>query len=263
MTYLQFHLIFMLPALLAAAWLARGSVSVLGTRARWSIPALMAIAFAYTTPWDNYLVAREVWGYGQDRVIGTIGYVPVEEYMFFLLQPLLTGLVLYALLARLHATNREPHPAAQHLRGRAHGATKVRIAGAFAWGIVASSGVILLRTEAGTYMGLILAWAAPVLALQWACAGHLIVRRTPAVTAAVAVPTLYLWVADAIAIRLGIWHIAERFTLGPRPFGLPIEEATFFLVTNILIVQGLMLFLYWTPFARRAQKTLHGLESAA
>jgi lycopene beta-cyclase len=263
MTYLQFHLVFLLPALLAAAWLAHGSVAVLGDRARWSIPALMAVAFAYTTPWDNYLVARGIWGYGEDRVVGTIGYVPVEEYMFFLLQPLLTGLVLYALLTRVRATKREPDLAARRLRGAAQSATKVRIAGALAWGIVASSGVILLRTEAGTYMGLILAWAAPVLALQWACAGHLIVGRWPVATLAVAVPTLYLWAADAVAIRLGIWHIAERFTLGPRPFGLPIEEATFFLVTNILVVQGLMLFLYWTPFARRSQRAVHGVESTA
>jgi len=34
------------------------------------------------------------------RVVGTIGYVPVEEYLFFLLQPILTGLWLYWLLPR-------------------------------------------------------------------------------------------------------------------------------------------------------------------
>jgi lycopene beta-cyclase len=43
-------------------------------------------------------VWRGVWGYGADRVIGTIGYVPVEEYLFFILQPLLTGLWLYLVL---------------------------------------------------------------------------------------------------------------------------------------------------------------------
>jgi len=38
--------------------------------------------------------------YGMGRVVGTIGYVPVEEYLFFLLQPILTGLWLYWLLPR-------------------------------------------------------------------------------------------------------------------------------------------------------------------
>jgi len=33
-------------------------------------------------------------------VVGTIGYVPVEEYLFFLLQPILTGFWLYWLLSR-------------------------------------------------------------------------------------------------------------------------------------------------------------------
>jgi lycopene beta-cyclase len=50
------------------------------------------IAFVYTTPWDNYLVYREVWGYPPGRVLGTIGYVPVEEYAFFVIQTLATGL---------------------------------------------------------------------------------------------------------------------------------------------------------------------------
>ena len=46
------------------------------------------------------LVFREVWGYPPGRVLATIGYVPVEEYMFFLLQPLLAGATLYWLLGR-------------------------------------------------------------------------------------------------------------------------------------------------------------------
>ena len=58
-----------------------------------------------------------------------------------------------------------------------------------------------------------------------------------------------LWVADAIAIHLGIWRISERYTLGPAVGPLPLEEAVFFLVTNLLVVQGLLLFLY--PPGRR------------
>jgi lycopene beta-cyclase len=232
MSYLGFHAVFILPPLLLLAWWTRGRFDRVSPRARWSLPAILAIAFVYTTPWDNYLVARGVWGYGPDRVIGTIGYVPIEEYMFFLLQPLLTGLWLYLLLSNRHATRPPPRPAA------------IRAVGGVAYLAVAIAGVLLLRSEPGTYMGLILAWAAPVLAGQWAYAGDTIVRHGRAAAIAIAVPTLYLWVADATAIRLGIWHIAERYTLGPTPFGLPIEEATFFLVTNILVVQGLLLFLY-------------------
>jgi lycopene beta-cyclase len=232
MSYLTFHLLFIVPPLAVLLLAVPAARRRFGNRALWTLPAVAAIALVYTTPWDNYLVYRGVWFYGADRVLGTIGYVPVEEYMFFLLQPLLTGLWLYLLLSNRHATRPPSRPAA------------IRAAGGVAYLAVATAGVLLLRSESGTYMGLILAWAAPVLAGQWAYAGDTIVRHGRAAAIAIAVPTLYLWVADATAIRLGIWHIAERYTLGPAPFGLPIEEATFFLVTNILVVQGLLLFLY-------------------
>jgi lycopene cyclase domain-containing protein len=57
------------------------------------------------------------------------------------------------------------------------------------------------------------------------------------------VPTLYLWVIDRIAIGNGIWRISDAYTTGIQLFGLPIEEATFFLVTNLLVVQGISLLL--------------------
>ena len=60
----------------------------------------------------------------------------------------------------------------------------------------------------------------------------------------VAAPTLYLWIADAVAIRLGIWHISEAHSTGVKIAGLPVEEAIFFLVTNLLVVQGLIALLY-------------------
>ena len=62
-----------------------------GPALKW-LGVVLLLAFAYTTPWDNYLVFREVWGYPPGRVLATIGYVPVEEYAFFLLQPIMTGL---------------------------------------------------------------------------------------------------------------------------------------------------------------------------
>ncbi|GIV60953.1 MAG: lycopene beta-cyclase [Rhodothermaceae bacterium] len=233
MTYLQFHLVFILPPLLALALIPPRPAAAPGERRPWPWLLLLALlAVLYTTPWDNYLVARGIWSYGAARVLGTIGYVPLEEYLFFILQPLLTGLWFVRLRARpaLRRPDAAPGPHARRL-------------GAAFWLLVAVVGAVLLTTEPGTYLGLILAWAAPVLAGQWFLAGDAFLRHRRLFFLAVAVPTLYLWVADAIAIRLGIWHIAEATTLGWRPVGLPVEEATFFLVTNLLVVQGLWLFL--------------------
>ena len=228
MSYLGFHLVFLLPPLAALALAARRRGAA-GPRELRFLGAVMLIALVYTTPWDNYLVWRGIWAYGPDRVIGTIGYVPVEEYLFFLLQPLLAGLWTLLLL--------RSWPAVAHATGRA------RWAGAAVYLAAALLGVAALGRTEGTYLGLILAWAAPVLAAQWGYAGQMLWARRRVWLVATAVPTLYLWIADWVAIRDGIWRISEAHTLGPSLAGLPLEEAVFFLVTNLLVVQGLLLFL--------------------
>ncbi|MCC7367493.1 MAG: lycopene cyclase domain-containing protein [Chloroflexi bacterium] len=98
MTYGQFLLIFLVVpicmlTLLLHRHLTTGYLRVVG---------LMALAaFVYATPWDNLIVAQGVWTYDPQRVVGVIlGWVPLEEYLFFLLQPLLSGLIVLALLVR-------------------------------------------------------------------------------------------------------------------------------------------------------------------
>ncbi len=228
MTYLQFLFVFIIPPIVLLA--ARRPWRHVGPRSLFYLVLIAVIAFVYATPWDNYLVWRGVWEYETERVIGTIGYVPIEEYIFFLLQPLMTGLWVYHLMGR-HA----PRPALPR-------ESRDRLMGTAFYLIVAVAGVLSLRSREGTYLGLILVWAAPVLAAQWAYAGDRIIAHRRAALLGIFVPTLYLWVADAIAIRLKIWGISDAYTYGLEPFGLPIEEATFFLVTNILVVQGLILF---------------------
>jgi lycopene cyclase domain-containing protein len=225
-TYLQFHLVFILPpiALLALVLRGRRVVPSLGP-----LILIAGIAFLYTTPWDNYLVWRGVWGYGTERVLGIVGYVPVEEYAFFILQPILTGLWFHLVLSRAGPPARVPR--------------QTRVVGGLLYGCIAAAGVFLLGTTSGLYAGLILAWAAPVLAGQWLYAGPSIWAHRRAFLPGVAVPTLYLWLADAYAIRSGIWEISDLYTIGLAIGGLPIEEALFFLVTNLLVVQGLILFL--------------------
>jgi lycopene cyclase domain-containing protein len=104
--------------------------------------------------------------------------------------------------------------------------------------------VVLLRSEGGLYLGLILAWAAPVLALQWAYGGHVLWAARRSLLLGVAVPTLYLWVTDRLALGFGIWFISERYTTGFGVLGMPVEEAVFFAITTLMVVQGLLLFLW-------------------
>lgn len=95
MTYPFFLLIYLvIPILILGVWLRREWL-----KAWWLRAALFTIliALVYTTPWDNYLVATQVWYYDPARVWNIIlGWVPLEEYMFFVLQTIFTGLIVAA-----------------------------------------------------------------------------------------------------------------------------------------------------------------------
>jgi 15-cis-phytoene synthase/lycopene beta-cyclase len=95
-----------------------------------------------------------------------------------------------------------------------------------------------------TYIGLILVWATPFALITWTMAGRFIISLPLACTALpVLLPTIYLWLVDELALGRGTWSIESGTKLGFYLFGvLEIEEATFFLVTNTLIVFGLATF---------------------
>jgi lycopene cyclase domain-containing protein len=235
LTYFGFHAVFILPALAVlglVVYRRRDRIAARDWRFRLvGTTVLAAIALVYTTPWDNYLISRGVWWYGDGAVAATVWLAPVEEYVFILLQPLVVACWLFLL----------PSPSTDAVEV----SVRQRLWGVLAGVAVGVVGGVLLALGGGTYyLGAILAWAAPVFALQWGFGWPYLwaVRRTFAL--AVAVPTLYLWVADWFAIWLDIWYISPAHTTGVSLLGLPIEEATFFLVTNLFVVQGLLLFLW-------------------
>ena len=235
MTYLGFHLSFVLPPIVVLMLVQRrplgGAPRGIAIR---TLGLITALAFFYTILWDNYIVYLGVWSYGADRVLGTVAYVPVEEYAFFILQPVLTGLFYLFLRSRdvltVHRT-----PAPSHLRVVAT-LSILAVAGV-------GVGLLLWGSDRFLYLGLILAWCGPVLTgLMWMGIEKIWPERR-LILLAIAVPTLYLWIADRVALGLGIWNISERYSLGIDPLGLPIEEAVFFLVTNWMVVQGVAMLL--------------------
>jgi lycopene beta-cyclase len=90
MTYFGFLAVFLVPPILVLLWLLR---SVLRREHAVALGVLMLIALLYTSPWDNYLVIRGVWTFDRDTIAELfIWRVPLEEYIFYLLQVLTTGL---------------------------------------------------------------------------------------------------------------------------------------------------------------------------
>jgi lycopene cyclase domain-containing protein len=96
-TYLQFLLIFLGVPLVLLVLIGRHAMR----RVPWALLTLLAVvALVYTGPWDHAIIAAGVWAYPAKRVLGlAIGLVPIEEYTFYVLQVILTGIVTTMLLA--------------------------------------------------------------------------------------------------------------------------------------------------------------------
>jgi len=228
MEYAAFLVLFVVGPTVALLTVASVRRSVGRPRALVGVALMVGAALVYTIPWDNYLISRGVWWYG-DGILLRIWHAPLEEYLFIGLQPLLTAVWLYR--ADLDGVT-DANP------------TVPRVAGVVVCLVVAGWGLAALTANWGRYLGAILAWAAPVVALQWAVGGGVLWREWRLLAYGVGPPTVYLCATDRLAIGRGVWTISPEHTTGVAVLGLPVEEATFFLVTNLMLVQGIVLF-HW------------------
>jgi lycopene cyclase domain-containing protein len=244
MTYLSFLLIFViLPGFVLAVtgyFFRKENQSRQLLQRHWLGAAILAvIAVVWTTPWDNAIVTRGVWSYDVDRIIGTIGVVPIEEYIFMIMMTFANAAWILWIM---------PKEGVQASQWKTSQAKSRGLIISFAtFGFIA--GFVLLQFEPFTYLGAILVWFIPPLAVQGCFDPKLLKQYRARVCAATIVPALYFSIVDAYAIRDGIWMIHSQTQSGLKLFGLPAEEAVFFLTTSWLIAQGLFLWhsLFQTP----------------
>ena len=104
----------------------------------------------------------------------------------------------------------------------------------------------------GTYLVYELAWALPVIAVQWAAAWRELWRWRRLLVVGVVIATLYLGACDAFALGHGIWRVDRDRVLGVYVGALPLEELVFYFVTNIMAAQG---FVMIAGFLREKRKT--------
>jgi lycopene cyclase domain-containing protein len=244
MTYAQFLLYFLCPPIVLLSLATWRDLRNHRQPAEWlrNMPGWLAVcthivlAVAYTTPWDNYLVATGAWFYNNRLVTGlTIGWVPIEEYAFFVLQTTVTGLWLLWLSRRLPTQQSELN---QPWRTRKTAVISVGIV----W-LLSLIG-LFLAWQPFTYLGLILAWGLPPLILQAAFGADILWRSRRLIGLALGPVSVYLGVMDSLAIRAGTWTIDPAQSLNIFLGGaLPVEEFVFFLITNLLITFGITLLL--------------------
>jgi lycopene cyclase domain-containing protein len=234
--YLDFHMSFIIPPLALLWVLVADMPSEQRRRAGRAAGLLAGLATLWATPWDNYMVATGVWDYPADGVLGIIGYIPIEEQLFFVFQPLMT-VALLVLLRGGRTVTPDPERASRDrwvARGLAAGTL-----------VVSGAAIAIHLAGRAPYLTATLGWFGPVLAFQVYVGGCWLVGRGRLVATATLAPTFYLCLVDAMAIDQGRWTINPAATVGLEWLGLPLEEAVFFLVTNALVVCGALLYLDW------------------
>ena len=250
MTYFGFLLRFLiLPilALLGLTWWdlrqARDTPGFYRVRVPLIIAVHVLIALAYTTPWDNYLVATGVWTYNPALVTGLVfGYVPVEEYTFFVVETLLAGLWWWLLARRIRPPEKRFKPS--------------RSGRLIAFGVLFAVWVLFaffffLGSDRWNYLGIIITWALPAIFPQILFGADLLWHYRRLVFWGIVPLGAYLSLADIVALRATTWSISTSQTTGVVFFGiLPLEEAVFFFITNVLIGFGMTLMLSKLGWAR-------------
>lgn len=233
LTYIDFHLIYTLPIvglllLITRPFINRSEI--------FKIALISAIAFVYTTPWDNYIIYRGAWMYPPERILAFIGLVPIEEYMFFIIQTLLTSL--WTLLCVRWST-----PCLNFNYDKRSYQLIRWVPIAFLTVVTIVGYKIAIPGQATFYLGCILWWVSPVIMFLWYGAGHFFVKKIIPSTIAIVVPTLYLCWIDQVALKENVWIINEKTSLNIFAIeDLPIEEAFFFLIVNVIIVLAVTCF---------------------
>lgn len=206
------------------------------------------LAVIYTTPWDNYLVATGVWYYDPELVTGIVfGYVPLEEYTFFVLETLMIGLWWWT-LARLPVLTPAPSTlTGTRPKGRGefkpNKTLRVWTLGLLAILWAVSLFVLLSGWEPGTYLAITLTWALPAIAPQLAFGADILWRYRLLLGTVILTGAGYLSAMDALAIGSGTWTIDPAQSTGIFLGNLPVEEAVFFVITVVLISFGMTLLL--------------------
>jgi lycopene cyclase domain-containing protein len=242
MTYFGFLLVFVCIPLLVMAFIAqrdqrtgRSSPLTADPCAVCSAIVLhIALALLYTTPWDNYLVASGVWYYDPALVTGLVlGWVPIEEYTFFIVQTALAGFWWW-FLARRNS------PAAGFLPSM-----RIRLVSLFIPAVVWCVSAIWLAVgwKPATYFALECVWALIPIGIQLLFGADILWHHRRLVALTILPLTFYLSLADSLAITSGTWTIAPGQSFNLFLGTLPVEELIFFLLTNTLITFGVTLLL--------------------
>jgi len=236
-TYFRFHLIFNLPPLVLLTALNGSEPWTRGEMRALTLVLLAVMVF--TAPWDNLAAKWGIWGFPREKYSLRLGYLPVEEYAFFLLQSVNVMLAVRVLFRFFPSW----------LTGQDTAITAWTLiclgASVIPWILVALQ-LRRLRRKAGPCVNyaIHLAWFLPVIYAQWVLAPPLFWEHAGLLALVTGAFGVYYTVADLAAVRAGTWFFDEKQITGVKLGGLlPWEEIAFFFLTSLLVTQSYLLLL--------------------
>lgn len=230
LTYMQVHLYYTVPPTIILYVLIRPLISSFD---KIKIITLCILGVLYTTPWDNYIVYHKAWWYRKDAVIGTIGYVPIEEYIFFIIQTIFTSL--WTICCSRWKLNSLFLRSSKSLKLQlTKYAVVVLMIVAVLWGWLNA-----IPATKSFYFCSVTWWSLLIVVMLWNFIASYIVQRYQQILISVVFPTVYLCYVDLIALQAGVWHINEDTSFEIFVVqNLPLEEVFFFFMTNFMVVMG-------------------------
>lgn len=228
LTYSGVHIRYTVPIAILLLYFAR---PLFKSADKITLIFLLTCALFYTTPWDNHIISHGAWSYPAGRATSApIGFIPLEEYAFFIIQTAITGIFVLLVTKHLPASSSQKRNPSFLVKN----VPLLLAVAATLWGW--TSAIPATKTF---YLGSILWWVMPVLCFQWWLAGPYIWRNLWHATIAIAIPTLYLCWVDHVALGEEVWTISHGTSMGWMVTrNLPFEEALFFFLTNCMVVFG-------------------------
>ncbi|MEI9999658.1 MAG: lycopene cyclase domain-containing protein [Verrucomicrobiota bacterium] len=168
-----------------------------------------------------------------------IGYLPLEEYAFFVLQSVN---VMLAVRALFHFFPDWQTGEGTEI-GKGHRTARGRVDPPVG---IHRHPAALAAAPAGPRVNyaIHLAWFLPVIYAQWLIAPPLFLNHATLLAVTTAGFGIYYTAADLVAVRGGTWFFDERQITGLKLGGLlPWEEVAFFFLTSLLIAQSYLLLL--------------------
>lgn len=224
MTYIEFLFIFTVVPIVILVFLLKKYLDAIYIK--WLL-VVSIIAFIATSGWDNYAVYCGIWHFPEDKTLGIkLFYVPVEEYLFFFLQTFSTGLVQLFFIKKNIDTNFKK-------------STFLLTPLLF----FQTNEILKLPFGNLNYLFHLFSWGGFFILIQIIAGRNKIFKNISLIAFPSLIMTLYFSAADSISIGQGIWEFDALQTTGIRIHNIPLEEILFFLVTNTLITEAMILFL--------------------